>query len=118
MNGLPLRSKFIQNRFGLIPRDDAFGKYQVDLAGSLQLLALPSLGQGRYRLQSPFFVGYPPKGVVAVLDNLLLPAIVLLLPLCPCLGRALCKAVHEGWLLRGEDVQALTVQKRPSGRNW
>lgn len=93
-------------------RDDGGRVDQLDLVLALELLLLLARRHGRDGLEAPFLIGDPPEGMVAVVDDLFLPAAVLLLPSGPELGGLCGDLVGEALLAVGGDAEALAVEER------
>ena len=86
MQRFPLGRQLLQQAGNVVVADQALGIDDLDLVGAIQLLNLPSLRQRGDGLQSPLLVRNAPEGVVPVVDDLLLPALVLLFPSRPDLS--------------------------------
>ena len=113
MQDLPLRGQRLDDGLGLVQGDRGRGEDELDLLVAPQLLRAPARRQRRDGLEPPLLVGDAAEGVVAIVDDLALPAGVLLLPLGPLLGGEGDGLVDvAGILVRGGNVEALGVEER------
>lgn len=112
MQALPLSRQPQGQLLSLFEGNGAGGEDELDLFLAAQLVVATAGRQGRHRLEAPFLVWDAAKGVVAVVDDLALPARLLLLPLGPFLGRPGGAAVDVAAVRGGRgDVQALRVHE-------
>lgn len=74
MKALPLGAQLVQHVCNPALSNQGWRIEDLHLVGALDLVIGVLGRQGRDGLEAPFLVGYPPKGLVPVLDNCVLPA--------------------------------------------
>lgn len=113
MQRLALRHQRPQNRLRPVGGDRRAREHQLDIVLAPELLGAPPLGQRRYGLEAPFFVGDPAERMVSVVDQLALPARLLFLILGPLLGGEADDLVGDILVrVRRRDMDSVGVQQR------